>query len=104
MAGERTWATQDLGYDFESNEKYGFGSPQHQRERSSIDPVPMETRLGLQCRLLVHHICGVPRAIIAVPLGQLSASAETQTWARALTTTISLRTISTRHKSEQMYL
>ena len=26
MAGERTWATQDLGYDFEDNEKYGFGS------------------------------------------------------------------------------
>ena len=26
MAGERTWATQDLGYDFETNEKYGFGS------------------------------------------------------------------------------
>ena len=26
MAGDRTWATQDLGYDFETNEKYGFGS------------------------------------------------------------------------------
>jgi hypothetical protein len=26
MAGDRTWATQDLGYDYETNEKYGFGS------------------------------------------------------------------------------
>ena len=46
MAGERTWATQDLGMTSKATKSIAI-LPQHQRERSSIDPVPMGMRLGM---------------------------------------------------------
>ena len=52
MAGDRTWATQDLGYDYETNEKYGFGSSATP-EGTIIDRLgPTEMRLGMLSRML----------------------------------------------------